>query len=310
MKTQLLLLISIFLLSACQDNSKPKQATTTDNPKATDNKIVKADYELIKPESEIKAVLVLFGGFPQTAKDIQREFPIMEKAKQNGIALLLMNFNRKLWLEEEEKSKLAQLLNTISIEHQLPTENIYMGGFSSGGNVSLLLSNHLTQQQDKIQPKGVFIVDSPIDLEQLYRCAERNIERNFTEGSVQEAKGIISMLGQQFGAPKDSIDNYVAHSPYLYSAKNISNLQALQNSKLRFYTEPDTTWWKENRENDYEDMNAYYIKQLALQLQTTFNSDNIQLIETQNKGKRANGMRHPHSWSIVEQDDLIAWILK
>jgi len=36
----------------------------------------------------------------------------------------------------------------------------------------------------------------------------------------------------------------------------------------------------------------------------------IKLSETQNKGIRGDGARHPHSWSIVDQEELIEWILK
>jgi hypothetical protein len=35
----------------------------------------------------------------------------------------------------------------------------------------------------------------------------------------------------------------------------------------------------------------------------------VELITTENKGYRANGQRHPHSWSIVDGKDLIKWML-
>ncbi|MDX6747060.1 hypothetical protein SHK09_09685 [Polaribacter sp. PL03] len=47
-------------------------------------------------------------------------------------------------------------------------------------------------------------------------------------------------------------------------------------------------------------------KKLALE----FGGDNIKLINTKNRGYRANGERHPHSWSIVDEKDLINWILE
>ena len=40
------------------------------------------------------------------------------------------------------------------------------------------------------------------------------------------------------------------------------------------------------------------------------NWKNVTLIQTKNKGYQANGERNPHSWSIVDVDDLINWILK
>ena len=40
------------------------------------------------------------------------------------------------------------------------------------------------------------------------------------------------------------------------------------------------------------------------------NNSKIEYIETQNRGYRANGVRHPHSWAIVDENELIKWILE
>lgn len=60
---------------------------------------------------------------------------------------------------------------------------------------------------------------------------------------------------------------------------------------------------------DYEQMNAYYIKNLSEKLNDSeFKS--VEYIPTKDKGYRANGERHPHSWTIVDINDLINWMLK
>jgi hypothetical protein len=72
-------------------------------------------------------------------------------------------------------------------------------------------------------------------------------------------------------------------------------------------SEPDTIWWKHNRMADFDQMNAYYLEQLSELLKKTgFNQ--VEYIATENKGFRANGERHPHSWSIVDKKELIYWI--
>jgi hypothetical protein len=43
---------------------------------------------LSKPTKNIKKVLILFGGFPETPAEIKREFKIQEIAKENDIAIL------------------------------------------------------------------------------------------------------------------------------------------------------------------------------------------------------------------------------
>jgi len=298
------LIITLFLFSACNGNKSVQQNKTAEQTIITDH------FELHTPANQAIALLVLFGGFPETPARIKKEFDIIELARKNGIAVMLMNFNRKLWLEESEKATLAQTLATATAAHKVKTTKIFIGGFSSGGNISLLLANYLVRTKSSVQPTGVFVVDSPIDLLELYKCSKRNVERNFMAGSVRESQATIERHDNFFGKPESGIEKYELYSPYISKTNNITNLSALKDVSIRLYTEPDIKWWKENRQNDYEDMNACYIKMLTTQLKSQLGNPNIQLIETENKGYRANGMRHPHSWSIVNKEDLIGWILE
>ena len=307
MKKALILLLFFILIVSCKQNNKEKEQIVTEKIQFTE--IVKEDYELYKPNKEIKGVLILFGGYPENADDIKREFQILDIARENNIAVLLSNFNQKLWLEESEKHQLAKKLQAIVVENKLPTENIFVGGFSSGGVVSLLISDFIIgMKQFYIDPKGVFIVDSPIDLTALYKSSEKNIERSFSEPSIQESTWLLETLGNNFGNPKDNIEKYEENAVFTYRTNNISNLKKLKRTKIRLYTEPDTLWWKENRLADYEQMNAFYIKKLSESL-TQKGFESVEYIPTTDKGYRANGERHPHSWSIVDKKDLVNWIL-
>lgn len=308
MKRTSIILIVVFIgLVSCKQNKQEKKQTTSEKLEFT--KTIKEGYELYKPKKEAKAVLILFGGFPEVAEDIKREFKILDVARKNSIAVLLSNFNQKLWLEENEKHQLAKNLQNIIVENELPTDNIFIGGFSSGGVVSLLISNYIAgMKQFYIDPKGVFIVDSPIDLIALYKSSEKNIEHHFSEVSVQESTWLLETLGNKFGNPKDTIEKYEDKSVFTYNTDNTSNLKKLKNTKIRLYTEPDTLWWKKNRSADYEQMNAFYIKKLSESLKMK-GFENVEYIPTTNKGYRANGERHPHSWAIVDKNDLINWIL-
>ncbi|MEO0338545.1 MAG: hypothetical protein AAF242_04955, partial [Bacteroidota bacterium] len=245
------------------------------------------DYEIILPKEKLKGLLILFGGFPETPTDIRREFQIEAPSLAKGIGLLYMRFNQRLWLEQEEKEQLAQVLEEAFQSHDIRTAKIYLGGFSSGGNIALLLTNHLLKTTSSVQPEGVFVVDAPVDLLQLYECSQRNIESAFSDISVQESQMIVGTFDQNFGLPKDGIDRYELASPFTLYTKNLQNLNALGDSKVRLYTEPDTLWWKENRMNDYIDMNAYYLKKLSEALKAQLKHTNVQLIETQDRGFRA-----------------------
>lgn len=300
------LLIFIVFIS-CKNGEKEKSESTAKNQL---QEVINENYELVKPTNSIKKVLVLFGGFPEKPEDIKREFKILELAKKNNLAVIYMNYNQKLWLEENEKQKLAEQLQNIFLDNELPTNDIYIGGFSSGGNVSLLISSFLIENRNfKLEPKGVFIADSPIDLVALYKSSEKNLIRKFSEVAVQESTWIIETLGKQLGNPNNDISKYQEYSVYTSESNSINNLRGLKKTKIRLYTEPDTIWWKENRKADYDQMNAYYIKSLFEHLKKS-EFEQVEYIPTENKGYRESGDRHPHSWSIIDKKELIKWIME
>jgi hypothetical protein len=303
MKKLLSIAIVFTLFTSCKNEGTEK---TKNAEKIEFEEVINDNYELSKTIGS-KAVLVLFGGYSEKAKDIKREFEILENAMENRIAVVYMNYSQKLWLEENEKEKLAENLHKIFEENDLPINKTYFGGFSSGGNVVLLISDFLTKKNSEMAPKGVFVVDSPIDLTALYKSSEKNVERNFSEPSVQESTWLLETLGKQFGNPDNNISNYEKYSVYISETNNFDNIRNLKNVKIRFYSEPDTLWWKQNRMADFEQMNAYYLKKLSKLLDKS-NFKQIEYIATENKGYRANGERHPHSWSIVDNKELIKWI--
>ena len=271
--------------------------------------ITKTEYKLIKASNQ-KGLLILFPCFSCDAENTLSEFKITETSLKNKFSVLAMNLNQRLYLKQKEKQELSEQLTEIISKHNLSKDNIYIGGFSSGGNVSLLISNYLINNKRKIVPKGVFIVDSPIDLLGLYATAAKNLKLNFSKSSIQESTWIKKLFDAEFGNPNDSIKSYEQYSPYTFKTDNINNLKGLKKLKIRFYSEPDLKWWKEYSKIDYEDLNAFYIEKLSTKLKAEFGNKNIEIINTKNRGYRANGIRHPHSWAIVNENDLMNWMLK
>lgn len=269
--------------------------------------IVDDRYELILP-NQPKAVLVLFPGYFETRDNLKIEAKkIVDDALGADVAVLLMAFNQHLYLSQTEKQNLSDWINeALGGIGDVP---FYLGGFSSGGNVALLLSNHMAATKEGKQPFGVFVVDSPVDIERLYLAAQKDIKRNVNGGAVSEGRMIISTMDTALGTPADSLHNYEAVSPYLFSKHNTHNVAALKNIKVRLYTEPALDWQQTNRQRSYEDLNAFMLENLSLDLKKT-GFKHVEFITTENKGYRVNGgHRHPHSWSIVDGKDLINWML-
>ena len=285
----ILFFLSVFLFFSCKKN--PPEIIKTD------------DYELIIPNNP-KAVLILFPGMGGNAKNIKKQSKIPQKALDNDIAVLLLNhFNHHLFLYEQEKNQLQKIiLNTLKEQH-LENINIFLGGFSSGGNVALLIA-------DRVNSKGVFIIDSPVDLADLYFTSEKKVQNNIDEELISEPKYLIRHLTKTIGNPTEDISSYENYSPYTSMTDFTYNLQFSQDIAIRLYTEPALEFYKQRfNKIEFEDLNASSIKKIHQSLQK-LGYKNIEYIETKNKGFRANGNRSPHSWSIVDEKEIVHWILK
>ena len=301
-----LMISMLFVLVACSNNKGVKQKEQSALPEVIN--IVSDDYELFMPKNQ-EGLLILFPCFPCDAENTRTEFNIIDIAIANNISVLLMNFNQHLWLSKTEKKEVEKILVDAVSNNNINTSNTFIGGFSSGGNVSLLLTDYLKSTGSAIQPKGVFIVDSPIDLLALYETAQETIKKDFSDVAVQEANWIVETFDAKLGVGDTAMVNYSNKSPYLSKTNSTKNISGLGGLKIRFYSEPDTLWWSINRQAAYENMNACYIAQLANDLSKLYGEDKVTYIKTKNRGYRANGDRHPHSWAIVDEKDLVNWIL-
>lgn len=294
MKKSVFIIFTLILSGACTPKKAPVQVITG------------KDYEL-KIASPQKAVLVLFPCYPCDIANTKAEAKFLKNIEKQGITTLLLNYNLRLFLSDAEKTEYAKTLNSILNEHNIATNNLYIGGFSGGGNVTMLLSSYLIKSKNAIQPKGIMVVDSPIDLEALYYDSQKDVVKNADPEAVAEGHYLIELLENAFGKPTDHLENYKNASPYLASCKITDNIAYLKDIKTRFYSEPALEWQKQQRNRTYEDLNAYKLEQASKTLKE-LGSTQTEFIATENRGYRANGDRHPHSWSIVEQGSLVKWM--
>ncbi|MBL7955943.1 MAG: hypothetical protein JNJ91_12960 [Flavobacteriales bacterium] len=286
------------LFGACQAPApEPTKATAP-------REIHTAAYDLLIP-TEPKALLILFPCFPCDAADTRSESPIADTAVANGIAVLLMNFNRHILMSDAEKREVLDTIAAAVKAHGVDATNTFIGGFSSGGNVSVLLAKELVHApRPGIGLKGVFAVDSPLDLVLLYECALRDLAKSSFPEYKDEARYIQAFLDSTLGSPTDSMANYERSAPLLNSSASVAPLKDLP---VRFYTEPDTAWWRTNRDDSYEELNAFAMKRIHDTLVAVGNA-RAEYIATEGRGMQ-HGNRHPHAWSIVEERELVRWIM-
>ncbi|WNJ20041.1 hypothetical protein [Pontibacter sp. G13] len=258
------------------------------------------------PSSE--SWLVVYPCFGCDAMHSESDFGIHQLAQSAGISVSYQSLNRRLWLEDStaanELTRLQQLWKDLG-----QPERVFFGGFSSGGNMALLLADDWAESGMPLS--GVFAVDSPIDHEKLYERSQVVVaELPEDSPAFPEAQMIIAISEQRFGQFPDVFDGLKSHSPFLRKTANTDQLSNLHNASIRLYTEPDTIWWQEHRAASYEDLNAYSFRELRRVYQEIYPNSDISLIQTEGKGFRPDGSRHPHSWSIVDQSALVDWMLE
>jgi hypothetical protein len=265
-----------------------------------------ANYEL-KISNNQKSVLIVFPCFPCDIKNTKAEALFLKDIEKEGITTLLLDYNQKLFLTEPEKIDLAKTLNSILNNNKVVNENIYIGGFSSGGNMAIILSNFLLKTKNSISPKGVFAIDSPVDLEQLYKNALIDIKKNANSEAAEEGKFIVELLDDKIGRLNKYYEKYKLLSPYLFSCNATNNIEYLKDIKTRLYSEPALDWQLKIKNRKYEELNCYQVEKLHNSL-LNLGSKKIEFIKTEKLGMRSNGERNPHSWSIVERESFIKWI--
>ncbi len=272
--------------------------------------------------------MILFPCFPCDAADTRSESPIADTAVANGIAVLMMNFNQHILMSDAEKREVLDTIAAAVKAHGVDATNTFIGGFSSGGNVSVLLAKELVRApRPGIGLKGVFAVDSPLDLVHLYACSKRDLAKSSFPEYKDEARYLNAFLDSTLGSPTDSaptrsvaeagfggvrperfgagaMANYERSAPLLNSAASVAPLKDLP---IHFYTEPDTAWWRANRDDGYEELNAFGLKRIHETLVSVGN-ERAEYITTVGRGTQ-HGNRHPHAWSIVEENELVDWIL-
>lgn len=162
------------------------------------------DHTLLLP-LEPKALLVLFPGFGQDAADMRAESKITDGAVGRGVAVLLMEFNRHLFLSDAETTALVDMLGRVISAEMPGVPRVFLGGYSSGGNVAVLLAKRLSRVPDaRIPVKGVFVVDSPLDLATLYPIWQKHAASGMTESARGEGALVVALLDSTLGPPSDS----------------------------------------------------------------------------------------------------------
>lgn len=269
-------------------------------------------YLKIFPETDSIIGLIVrdYSNLPDASKE--SPFEIVNLASKAGMMTLITNTSTQfpeLFTSDSSIKLLDEIVEEVVNQHQIPKNNIFVGGISSSGTRALRYAQYCAAGKSNIKIRGVFAVDSPLDLERFYNSAFYH-KKNFTEGMLWEANLMLPLFDFLFGgSPKEHYEAYRNSSVFSHTDTLGGNAPLLKNTDILIFHEPDIDWWISERGCSYYDINSYDLVAFTVLLKKLGNQ-NVDLITTSGKGFDRKGNRKPHSWTIVDEDYLINWILK
>lgn len=291
------------------------QQTRVEHPNQEDS--LGGDYRVYEPVGKAIGLLVLIPGGSATQDEFTAagwtpsELP-QQLTTQQIVTIVPSAGGYSHWLEDGWLKHLDAIVAETLTTYRIPADRVVVGGISSGGTAAVRYAEFCAARRSaaRVRIRGVFGVDAPLDLGRFWRGEMLALRRGAHPRFVGEAKAVLADMRRVLGgSPDDEPLRYLQISPFSAFAEAGGQARLLARMPVRLYTEPDIQWWMTNRKVDYYSMNALDAAGLILQLELLGNRQ-AELITTQGRGVRPNGERHPHSWSIVDEPGLQAWILR
>lgn len=271
----------------------------------------KSSYYRITPKGKPEGMIIVLPGGGENAEDVMNHIYLDNLAYEKNLLVLFTNLEEDGDFFFHADQKFLDRIAKDNVEKfNIPKNRISIGGLSGGGMLAITYAERAVRDKNTyFIPNSIFAIDPPLDYENMYYRLERDIKRNFSEVAVNEAKMFNKELVASIGTPDKNRKKYLDNSMFTYRDKDGGNAKYLMNIPILMYTEAGITWQMKNRGRDIYDFNCADITAMMnlLKLKGHKNAD---LIITYDRGIRSEGNRHPHSWSIMDSEECLEWILK
>ena len=271
------------------------------------------DYFVVEPKGKIKGAMVLLPGGNLEPESIFPETKLHNVAYLHNILVVALSYGKTtIYLNDSVLHNINSVLIDLIEKYDIPKDKFVIGGFSAGGLTALSYTEYCKQYPDKsvINPQAVFTADSPVDLVDIWNTFQRELKKNYSQDAMNEAKYYLNKMQNDLnGTPENNLDNYIKHSPYYNGADDGGNAKFLLETSVRLYHDPDIVWQLKNRRRSLFDMNILCASAMINYLLLNGNYK-AELVIADRPAMRSNGVRHPHSWSVIEEVDCILWIKK
>jgi hypothetical protein len=245
-----------------------------------------------KPQGQPKGLLLLLTSFGETPQIAFNETDIQTIANKEGLLTIFASLHfgtQTFFIDSLSQANLDQLIPNLQKRYKLTDKPFYFGGFSLGGSGVVKYAERAYSRSDIPRPKAIFAVDPPLDFERMYYSLEYAVRH--------------SNIPQFDNKPFQTI------SPYSFSDTSQTNIKTLVNCPIMLISEPDIIWQMEERNRSMYDLNTLDCS-LAINSLRLLGNNKAQLVLTTGKGyRKLTGKRNPHSWSIVDTEQTIKWLL-
>lgn len=281
------------------------------NPKDSSSNM----FIAVRPDGvPVKAFMFCIPGAFQTPQYVLQQTNLPVYAAKQGILTIIPIFATGLssfGVDSLTQQSLKELLSLVVEKYKLQKKDFFIGGLSIGGTQAVKYAELAVQNNYPIKPKAVFGIDPPLDYERLYNSAVRIMRLSVNVKPNDEIPYMIGRIqNEMHGTPETALQNFYKFSPYSMSDTTQAAIKNLIDTPLVLITEPAIEWWLTQRGYDYTDINAIDEAGMINELQRLGNKKAI-LITTHDKGFREPGhIRHPHSWSIADPEQLVNWLLQ
>ncbi len=269
-------------------------------------------YLTVLPE-EIKGCLFLITSFYETPEHVMEQTDLPLLAAKEDILTIIPTFKTGLasfGIDSLTQLSFKEIIEDAHNRYNLKNSKFYIGGFSIGGSCAVKFAEDAVKEKYQYRPDAVFVVDPPLDFIRFYNSYKRTLRIAPNSKLRKEAIYMMERMRNEFdGTPVTNKQNYINKSPYCFTDTNQTAIKHIVNIPIRYYTEPELNWkMKELGSTDYSDINGLdgscMINELIL-----LGNKKAELILTKDKGyRRPDHRKQPHSWSIIDEEELIKWL--
>lgn len=276
-------------------------------------------YYQVSPEAKPEGLLILLPGARGDA-----EWPLVTTmtpyiAAESGIVTIMISYEKWLgWLHDDVLKLLNESVEDVLQKEKIPRNKCVIGGFSSGGNMALSYAEFAHQDINStvIIPKGVFALDPPCDLSELYYILDQEVRGCYCLGKknnvTEETESMHRQMFKYLGISSENYDNFLKHSPFLLSDKYNNGGMAIYliDIPVRIYSGYSKDYFKNKVESCslYFPSNTFLISFLRLkgnekatykdQYDDDYNPDG---------GEKFRGR---HAWKGFDSKECVNWIVK